>query len=424
VKLVIEALAFGLLYCRLSTPTNRSKTIVFSDKAVIRRIRGKLYFMVQLCEVRKTQLIGASIALYAIRRDVDPDCELSIAADNVETNETALDGTTTDFASNTRHAVPGISSWNVPWKFSERRQGMESDSPAPKRFASTYFQTCRMRLNHPNDELDRNMLLILPQVVVHELDAWSPLMAPPTWVSADTGERFTWSPPGYSSFPEAQNGTIGRKGTIEKHTAKPSVDVSSKYEEKTEACDLNDNIESDFDVAVSPSRLHSRGCRTLTKVACSPVAASETYGRQIGLPEAPEAPEAPGRDSKLSKFQEKVHNIFPNIMQRCGYNVVEKASVSESSMYADEQMMLKRFLKDRNIEIVAVLEGIDATTNGAVQVRHSYKAHDIEWDKAFAACVHEDLRQSGGAVVDFNLFHSLVDTKADAPTAGHIQSIV
>jgi hypothetical protein len=70
-KMVLEAFAIGVIYCRLSNPVTRSKTIIFSDKAIIRRIRGKLYFMIQLCELRKHQLVEAHIRLYAIRRDVE-----------------------------------------------------------------------------------------------------------------------------------------------------------------------------------------------------------------------------------------------------------------------------------------------------------------------------------------------------------------
>jgi hypothetical protein len=64
----------------------------------------------------------------------------------------------------------------------------------------TYLQTCSMRLNHPNDELGAMLLLMVPQVVVHELDATSPLMPPPMWISANTKEVVRWNPPTYRPF--------------------------------------------------------------------------------------------------------------------------------------------------------------------------------------------------------------------------------
>ncbi|CAN0450442.1 unnamed protein product, partial [Scytosiphon promiscuus] len=39
-----------------------------------------------------------------------------------------------------------------------------------------FFQSHAMRLQHPDDELGANLLLVLPQTVVHRIDAWSPMM--------------------------------------------------------------------------------------------------------------------------------------------------------------------------------------------------------------------------------------------------------
>jgi hypothetical protein len=70
IKIVSDALTIGIIYCRLSRPQSRSSTVIFSNKAVIRRIRGKLYFMFQLCELRKHQLVEAHVRLYVVRREV------------------------------------------------------------------------------------------------------------------------------------------------------------------------------------------------------------------------------------------------------------------------------------------------------------------------------------------------------------------
>ena len=54
--LIADALAIGVVYCRMSSPLSRAATVIFSQKAVIRRIRGRLYFMFQLSELRKHQV--------------------------------------------------------------------------------------------------------------------------------------------------------------------------------------------------------------------------------------------------------------------------------------------------------------------------------------------------------------------------------
>ena len=76
----------GLMFTRLSRGQTRAQSILFTDKAVIRcascsaiasvsisivvshrRIRGHLYFMMQIVEGRKHQLLEAHVRLYVVR---------------------------------------------------------------------------------------------------------------------------------------------------------------------------------------------------------------------------------------------------------------------------------------------------------------------------------------------------------------------
>ena len=86
-----------------------------SNRAIIRRIRGKLYFMFQVCELRKMQLVEAKVRVYAVRYE---------------------------------------------------RMGSAG---------AVTCQTYNMRLSHPNDDLGSRILLSLPQVIVHDIDDFSPL---------------------------------------------------------------------------------------------------------------------------------------------------------------------------------------------------------------------------------------------------------
>jgi hypothetical protein len=96
-----------------------------SDKAVLRRIDGRLYFMFQICELRKRQLVEANVRLYTVK----------------------YEPLTLDMG-------PG--------------NGAKTIGPL-------CCQTTAMRLAHPNDDLGSKMLLSTPQVVVHEVDDHSPL---------------------------------------------------------------------------------------------------------------------------------------------------------------------------------------------------------------------------------------------------------
>src|SRR5687767_10651685 len=117
VAVLLDAIAIGIIFQRFSRAQARANTIVLSTNACVRRIRGELYFMFQACEMRKHQLVEAHVRMYAIRHDVE---------------------------------------------FGQHY----------------YFQSHPMRIQHPDDDLGGMMLLALPSVVVHRMDAWSPLCRP------------------------------------------------------------------------------------------------------------------------------------------------------------------------------------------------------------------------------------------------------
>jgi hypothetical protein len=52
---------FDLFIFVMFRTRSRRKTVVMSNHAIIRRIKGKLYFMFQCCELRKLQLISATV---------------------------------------------------------------------------------------------------------------------------------------------------------------------------------------------------------------------------------------------------------------------------------------------------------------------------------------------------------------------------
>eukprot|EP00435_Cladocopium_sp_Y103_P067477 s41_g30.t1 len=65
-----NAIMIGLMFCRLSRGTSRAASLIFTDKAVIREIGGKFFFMIQVCEQRKHQLVEAKIRCYALSTTV------------------------------------------------------------------------------------------------------------------------------------------------------------------------------------------------------------------------------------------------------------------------------------------------------------------------------------------------------------------
>lgn len=119
--IILDSVCIGIFYARFARANQRANTIMFSNLAVIRKIRGHYYFMFQTCERRKHQLVEAHVRLYAVRHDAEDDA-------------------------------------NEPNDF--------------------LFQCHQMRVQQPDDDCGAMLLMVLPQVVVHRIDQWSPLYPP------------------------------------------------------------------------------------------------------------------------------------------------------------------------------------------------------------------------------------------------------
>jgi potassium inwardly-rectifying channel subfamily J len=297
-KLVADAVTIGVIYCRLARPQGRASTILFSCNAIIRRVRGKLYFMLQLCELRKHQLVSAHVRLYCIRNNILND---------------------------------------------ESIQNNNNNNKNKKNY--TNFQTCHMRLNHPNDELGGMLLLCLPQTIVHEIDICSPLMPPPKWYSCEESKTYEWTP-------YVNNNNNNNK----EFTDFPDINTRS-------------NNNNDF-----------------------------------------------------KKYQSSGLNEYNNIMNNITSSPIISSTTNDEKFdwQIDEQEMIQKYMKDRKIEIITIVEGIDAATGGSVQAMHSFTLNEIIWNKGFVPCVFED--EDNCAIIDFSLFHEIEDVSLDAAFVENIQS--
>ena len=403
-KLIADAVIIGVIYSRFGRPNTRASTILFTNHAVIRRICGKLYFMFQLVELRKHQLIEAQVRLYVIRRDIDPPIE------NLdESGESS--GAENDFQ---KHSPSDGFSKNG---FHESKEPM-----------TTNFQTCKMRLNYPDDELGGMLIMCLPQVIVHEIDAGSPLMPPPLWRSCeDPSKSFKWT---------------------------PSV-LDTEVDKDTAVEDRHQHQRRQLRRRRDASRLHnSMKYPNVVKRSKIPTAHSVSQQQKapVELGESKEvSPEAQrddlfGSKTSLSAFgmslEEQEHgeasvngeehlsqpllsgtasssSHLPRIMKKRREKVI--TAVRTKGVYEEEKDMINFFMADRKTEILAIVEGIDATTGGVVQARHSFICSEIEWHKSFAPCVFVD-KIDGSAIIDFSVFHDLIDVSEDAPHSGSVPS--
>ena len=138
---MLNAMVVGIIFARFSRANERHRSILFSKHAILKRVDGRLYFMFQAFEMRTQQaLIEAHVRCYAIRHE---HRDLGV----------------------NRKERPGMT----------RRESFIRGTSAVDKFTK-FFRPYPMRLQHPDDELGAMLLLTVPNVVVHRLDAWSPLV--------------------------------------------------------------------------------------------------------------------------------------------------------------------------------------------------------------------------------------------------------
>jgi len=65
-SVLVSAVTIGGFWLRVSRPQTRANSIAFSDKAVVQEIRGALYLMFQVVELRKHQLTEAKVRCYTL----------------------------------------------------------------------------------------------------------------------------------------------------------------------------------------------------------------------------------------------------------------------------------------------------------------------------------------------------------------------
>jgi hypothetical protein len=120
ISLMVNAIVFGLFFVRLSRTTSRSRSVIFSNKAIIRWHRGRVYLQFRVCDIRSHQLLGVAVRVYCIRHEQ-------------RASKQGLDGKT------------------------------------------AFYQVRNMRLIRPDDALNSALFIALPALAVHHIDVFSPL---------------------------------------------------------------------------------------------------------------------------------------------------------------------------------------------------------------------------------------------------------
>lgn len=139
--ILYDATLLGIIYQRVSAGGQRSSTVLFSDKAVIKLVGEAHCFQFQVTEMRSKQLLECHVRCYVYTR---------------------------------------------PWSAEEGREaglGLAT--------MSHHLRLHPLRLDDPDDSLGAMVLLALPTAVVHRIDRWSPLCGALTGGAASAGDVST-----------------------------------------------------------------------------------------------------------------------------------------------------------------------------------------------------------------------------------------
>jgi hypothetical protein len=163
--LAFSSLAIGLLFQRMSRGQKRGRTIVFSDVAVIRKVRGEWYWMFRVAELRKQHIIGAKVRVFCVRHERCP--MIMGEKDIVEGSEGSRQVVELETAHYVSHPMLIL---NGSLNSSQSSNASTSLSPLSGEKSSS------------DCAYEQSILMGLPHVVVHRMDGSSPMMpSRPIW---------------------------------------------------------------------------------------------------------------------------------------------------------------------------------------------------------------------------------------------------
>eukprot|EP00931_Biecheleriopsis_adriatica_P045894 TRINITY_DN26302_c0_g1_i1.p1 TRINITY_DN26302_c0_g1~~TRINITY_DN26302_c0_g1_i1.p1 ORF type:complete len:621 (-),score=81.84 TRINITY_DN26302_c0_g1_i1:72-1934(-) len=338
-NLLISSCLIGVIFQGISRPQSRACTILFSESAIIRCIDGAYYFMFRVCDLR----LGHAL--------IEPHVRCYC----VEQND-----------------VRG-------------------------------FEATQMRLVQPDDELGASLLLSMPSVVVHRIDAWSPL-APPR-PAADAGPK---SPPA----------NVLRSPSDSKFKRSASFDVDKADSKFKRSASFD--VDKALSARATAPRQRGSGLEENLRLRRWPWPKQRMAEAECG-----------GRDTCACPTCGETFPTVDTLKLHCRYNAAnDKASglpeevchreLSEKDVaqlcHRDPSLEeLSTYLKKHFKEVVVLVEGIEPTTSSTLQARQSYivghpecATSDTCWNMDFVDCVMmpED-DKSEGLGVDLGRFHEM-----------------
>ena len=316
-----DAVAIGLLFTRMSRGQKRGRTIIFSDVACIRRVRGKHFLCFRVGELtRNRSIIAAKVIVHCIRHE--------------------------------RHPISDSYGGHM--------------DPVP--IATTHYQTHHVHLLSPDEAVGAPLLLSLPHVIVHALDGGygnsrsSPLIpSSSVWYDYD-GHANAWPPQAVAEQQHLE--TVA--DTIDHKTSAARVGAAGAAGAAAGLLFAGPLIAAGAGVAAGAGAAYA---------AASKMGGRKSYDDSGSLGGSKEGDDdAASRETNSATQSENVTEEKP----------ISTPPPPTSDIWNGE---IKRFMSDREAELIVLVEGTDEMTGAAVQARHSYRWDDIVFDATFAPCI-------------------------------------
>ena len=427
--ILMNAAAIGVLFARISSANNRANQIIFSNKAVIRCVRHRFYFMFQVGEAsyfRYHPVVEAHVRVYAVlheeiarverkgpNKGIGSSSDLlaaAAAASRAKADAAAAagsgagdDGRVSPEPS-LREASQGDSSFVSREKSSTFKEGQEG-----VQFERAYFQTRVMRLTNPNDELGGVMFLATPQIVSHRIDPWSPMCPPAARKRADSATAHDGDA---YHFPGLVMREADREVAIADEAGSPAT-ASPSASPKVAPSAGN----------ASPMLVGSRSISPVAQLPRSTIGGADGGGGDAA---------GGGETSLLRRAVSKQTHASPGAMasspqyaatagggaepgggaaaagsdarQPDASNVAATGPGASETQLRLMQGLIRNHIERSHLEVIVIVEAIDPHSSNTFQARHSYTADDIEYDRAFETCMN--VAPDGRARLDWDLFHT------------------
>jgi potassium inwardly-rectifying channel subfamily J len=248
----------------------------------------------------------------------------------------------------------------------------------------SYYETHFLRLQRPDDMIGAPLLLTLPSRVIHRIDAWSALMP-----SFDELQSLLESDRSFAT---------SRAGKRRVSLKKDSGIFPPGYHFPSNACKFPDPLQRVADA--------EQGCRnsavcevcgdSFLSFACLELHQKFNSATHI---RNPAALEQQPQDDKQDRTQSESKAGKSKLNADSSWGEGDKK-------YDLPDHLIRNHWQKHDIEIVVLVEGVDASTSHLIQARHSYTIDDIEFDREFAPCVFA--KDKSGLLVDFTKFHDII----------------